>query len=578
MAIYHAAAAAEILGRADNLARAAGLDEVFRSHQLVVYVGTRYETHRLCDPAGVIIGDVHCRHVPARAFDGRPESAEQVSAAFRDGHLNKEFWGSFVALCETSDHQLICERSPFGALNAYFAEVAGTLIIASDAALVLKAANRRRAIDWEAVGRHLIWDNLSMSSTCMAGVGEIRCGEAIRFERKSQLSTSFCWDPWQFADSKAAIADPAEAVELVRREVHRCVGAAMGPEARCAIDLSGGLDSSIISAAASKSKSELCAVTIFDEGSDADERGFARCVADHLQIPLGEGEPDLANVDIHRATRPQLPRPHSRSFVQETDRVSLDLASARSMGTFLNGQGGDAVFCHLQSSSPAADALRCLSLSPGFISTAFQVARAAQCNIWDIAWKGMKKGIRGKKHSDWFTSRDFLSADTKSLELTGGLPWPSPQNMPLPGKVEHVHALYNSTYNMNGYRRSDVLKGVFPLLSQPLVETCLRIPTWLWIGRGRNRLIARLAFEADLPRKITWRVSKGGLGQFQMQLLRTRRTEIQEMLMDGLMSAAGILDRTALDQALRDDLSFQSQHVGRILRLCDVEAWCAASL
>src|SRR3546814_13083114 len=69
--------------------------------------------------------------------------------------------------------------------------------------------------------------------------------------------------------------------------------------------------------------------------------------------------------------------------------------------TFLNGQGGDAVFCHLQSSAPAADVIRHRGRHPGFAHMAFQVARAAQCNVWDIALKGVKKGLKGKRHNDW---------------------------------------------------------------------------------------------------------------------------------------------------------------------------------
>ena len=83
--------------------------------------------------------------------------------------------------------------------------------------------------------------------------------------------------------------------------------------------------------------------------------------------------------------------------------------------------------------------------------------------------------------------------------------------------------------------------------------------------------------ERDLPAKVAWRISKGGLGQFQLQMLRERRVPIREMLMDGLLSGAGILDRNMIEQQLKDDLTFGVNDIGRILRLCDVEAWCRAS-
>src|SRR3546814_18257905 len=109
--------------------------------------------------------------------------------------------------------------------------------------------------------------------------------------------------------------------------------------------------------------------------------------------------------------------------------------------TFLNGQGGDAVFCHLQSSAPAADVIRHRGRHPGFAHMAFQVARAAQRNVWDIALKGVKKGLTGKRHNDWHSDITFLAGEARSVRLGDELPWPSPIKLALPGKVEHVQDL-----------------------------------------------------------------------------------------------------------------------------------------
>src|SRR3546814_17742343 len=79
------------------------------------------------------------------------------------------------------------------------------------------------------------------------------------------------------------IDDADKAVELVRREILRCVAARLTPDVRYAVDLSGGLDSSIIAAAAAKRGRTLRSITMFSEGNDGDERGFARAVADRSE-------------------------------------------------------------------------------------------------------------------------------------------------------------------------------------------------------------------------------------------------------------------------------------------------------
>src|SRR3546814_10645444 len=95
-----------ILERAEVLAARRGLTKIFSSDRIFVFATATYEANLLDDAAGVIVGDVYCRHVPTKAFDGRPENATRVSVAQRDGRLATEFWGSFVALTTTLDGSL----------------------------------------------------------------------------------------------------------------------------------------------------------------------------------------------------------------------------------------------------------------------------------------------------------------------------------------------------------------------------------------------------------------------------------------------------------------------------------------
>ncbi len=413
--------------------------------------------------------------------------------------------------------------------------------------------------------------------TCLVDVGEIRCGESAKFGERSGFTITHNWDPWRFVTGKGMIQDREMAVELVRREILRCVGARIDSNSLYSIDLSGGLDSSIIAAAGTKNGRSLSAITMYLADTEGDERDFARSVAEYLGIPLHEASPDPEKLDIACAAKLHLPRPYARSFVQDTDRQSLEIAVSESSSAFLNGQGGDAVFCHLQSSGPAADVLRSGGSAAGFVRTAFEVGRAAQCSIWEVTKKSIAKAFKGKSVSGWHADFSYVSDNHRELRLEGRSPWPIPSFRPLPGKVEHVHALYNSCYNMNGYRRSDTLKAICPLLSQPLVETCLRVPTWMWVGGGRNRLVAREAMERDLPSKVAWRISKGGLGELQRQLLRRQRTTAREMLMEGSLNRNGILDRQAIDAELANDLSYRQDQIMRLLRLCDFEAWCSGT-
>src|SRR3546814_15687375 len=71
------------------------------------------------------------------------------------------------------------------------------------------------------------------------------------------------------------------------------------------------------------------------------------------------------------------------------------------------------------------------------------------------------------------------------------------------------------------YPRSTAAPQITPLLSQPIVELCLSIPTWQWVRGGRDRAVARAAVADLLPALIAQRRTKGG----QTGFLRRGRSE-----------------------------------------------------
>src|SRR3546814_372940 len=114
-----------------------------------------------------------------------------------------------------------------------------------------------------------------------------------------------------------------------------------------------------------------------------------------------------------------------------------------------------------------------------------------------------------------------------------------------------------------------------PLLSQPIVECCLSIPTWLWCKGGRNRAVARDAFAARLPPILLERRSKGSFDGFCAHLLHANRTLIGDMLMDGVLAEQELIARDQLIRALQDPFP-SGETIGQILALVDAECWAAS--
>lgn len=113
----------------------------------------------------------------------------------------------------------------------------------------------------------------------------------------------------------------------------------------------------------------------------------------------------------------------------------------------------------------------------------------------------------------------------------------------------------------------------FPLLAQPVLEACLRTPSWMWIDGGLNRAVARDAFADRLPPGIRQRRSKGSYTGFLAGIYERNREVIRSMLVDGELASAGLLDIPALKAYIAQDLAPRDLSFLRLFDLCAVEAW-----
>jgi asparagine synthase (glutamine-hydrolysing) len=110
-------------------------------------------------------------------------------------------------------------------------------------------------------------------------------------------------------------------------------------------------------------------------------------------------------------------------------------------------------------------------------------------------------------------------------------------------------------------------------VSQPIIETCLSVPSWEWRAGGRDRSLARRAFAKDLPPIILDRRVKGTPGRFAARLLDHFRGPIRERVLGGRLAANRIVDVPALEKALAGDRPVADLERVRILEIVNAEAW-----
>lgn len=121
--------------------------------------------------------------------------------------------------------------------------------------------------------------------------------------------------------------------------------------------------------------------------------------------------------------------------------------------------------------------------------------------------------------------------------------------------------------------RPDDPEPVQPLMSQPLIELCLRIPTYVLTNSGWDRAIARRAFRTEVPREILRRRSKGGLEENVQEILMGNLRAARELLLDGHLVSAGLLHRGRVEEALSDRPTRTAATMAEIFDHLATEAW-----
>ena len=334
------------------------------------------------------------------------------------------------------------------------------------------------------------------------------------------------------------------------------------------LQLSGGLDLSIIAACLAQSGTEFAAVNFASRSADGDERRHARAIAGRLGAPLKEIlEEDLQCV-IRAPSEPRF-RPGSNPVLLPLDEAVEQHRLELGADLLVDGGGGDNLFCYLNGTAAVLDALR--ARGPAFaLHVLDDLAKLDACGLWDVAGQAVRRALPGGWWR-WNEDRHFLKRDAL-LQRPEAHPWLDAPPLAYPGKREHVASLVHIQHFLDR-RIGSRSAALHPLMAQPLIELCLAIPSWEWVRGGIDRAVAREAFSRLIPSSIIERRTKGSLeGVFHRSFERLR-PELEDLLLSGRLVGLGIADAAALEKAFAPDNWRNSEVQMRISEMAALELW-----
>ena len=531
--------------------------------QVWVPVGRPPSVRTMAGMDGVLIGDV---------FGASPVATSQGGAAGKARRMTECAWGRYVMVFrEPRGRAKAVFRDPSGALDALAWRTGGVTVVASDLHEPLTgAAPPGLAIDWELIGAGLV-DRLQMARSCpLIGILAVTPG-ALR-ELDGEQGETLIWRPATFA--RHGLANTAETrAELVRR-IDDCVAALAGLGDSAIAEMSGGLDSSIVASALCRAPSVrvLQWLNYYVDDPGGDERSFARATAAHLGVSLTEVLKPGGNLGLAAmALGADGARPSWRLVDGGYDQDLAARCRALGAGQIFTGLGGDTVF--MQGGSPllGADYLRGRPLWAIQPTALAGIARHARQSVWSVWRRAVLPGTaRGTKR----VAPAHLTARALAAEARQSKPlWLHDLANVTPTKQGQIEGLAQTLLLGGRSARTRQADLVNPLLSQPVMEHGLSLSAMALTAGGDDRAMAREAFAERLPRLVLARRSKGDLSRHYGQMVGRDLDALRDLLLDGQLVSAGLVDPGHLDRLLSVETLIWSGPYRDIIAMVVLELW-----
>lgn len=515
----------------------------------------RMRIHRL-GQNGAVIGTLF------RSVGGAPVSTlsgieiEEIAAS-KGNVLVQRHWGQYIAFMRMMGGAWRVLRDPTGGLPCYCVRSLEMAIVFSHLTDCASLLPIKLSVNYPHLHTFLGLNRIVSSDTGFNEIAVLHAGEAFDFRGRA-LTRAALWEPSLFCGSPGKHESTEQSIAEIREVATGCVGSWAQCRRSILHELSGGLDSSIVLAclASATSMPRLACCTHVTDSPEGDERYYAHLMARHARVPLVE-VPLRAKAwtrieDLIRVRDPISPL--LTAFQCSEDSEIRGLLEARSFDCTFSGQGGDHLFLRTLPSITAADYAWVHGLHPRLLRVIIETAHASRQPIWNIARQAFVYGYRRRRYDIWSGLRAPSFIRTPPVDISRSChPWLADGEQLPPAKLLQVMCLTETqTYWATPRPYVD---EIHPLISQPLLECCLRIPTYVLSHGGTDRSIARAAFQDALPPEIAQRSSKGAVTRYFFQAVYGNREHIRSFLLDGLLADRGLLDRSELEKVLGDPLT-----------------------
>jgi asparagine synthase (glutamine-hydrolysing) len=511
--------------------------------------------------AGVVLGRIFPKNLaswtPGWAWKVTENETDAIIQS-RGRALLDKIWGGYVAfLYDVSKPAVYVARDSSGKIPCYRTRHFGVDIVFSDLDDVRALNLPIFTINLKYVAAFLSASQLQIRESGLHEVTELLAGDCFKVE-SGHRSHSSLWNPVRMFDVPP-IDDFDAAAADVRFTFQRCVDAWASAFGRIAVSLSGGLDSAVALGCLRRARDagSLVCINRYGPGEGEDERVFARAAATAAGVELKDFPffPNNASfsAELYKSAltaKPTIPGAFAKLDIDHQENLVRDV----NIDSIWTGQGGDHLFLQTRSPLGARDYLELNGFNRGLLQAVKDAGRlSGQPYLATMRTLMQRTMTAGSGLNALNRCKSvFMCDDAQSCIADDYLahPWMADTEQLSPGRRFQVAAL---TELLNRHRPPTGFQLAYehhPMLSQPLVELCLRIPSYVHLRSGITRAVEKAAFREVVPAEILARERKGQSTMSVLECLHRSEAFIRELLMDGILVREKMLNRRAMEPFL----------------------------
>lgn len=494
--------------------------------------------------------------------------------ASRGKFLAQHFWGRYIVATVDQERKTISLfKDPQGLATVFISEQEDAIYFASELPALYDLLPNKPEIDWEYFASFLVGSQHLTTRTPFKGIIELFAGCGVTLSFQGIGKQSVFWNPTELTHDQQA--DEAYENNLIQTFSH-CVKAWTHNVLGIVAELSGGIDSSSVLMMlkdALEPDQKIVACNFYHPAiASSDEREYAKKVAIHCETQLEFLDMNNYLPFDHEVTE-QFDKPTSLLLFRYTDFMQLYPDYE-----IMSGQGGD----HLFMAPFPIESITDYFMVNGFKGITKKIKETSayyRMPLMEVIQKNVKTYLRYKmgkgEPQETIPTTNWMKSSLKTCMQPAlfDLPFKEDLKKILPAKQAHISAIYQAVAFIDrGYVQA-YTPAINPLLSQPLVELALSVPTYALYGEDIDRAPFRRGMYRLKKHDYIWRKSKGETSGTLMLGFRKNFEKLSQLVLHGRLAQEGLIDTTLLHEHLQKIMHGKNDDLWTVINLISIELW-----